>query len=186
MDMTAVEFKKLFPSIAEHCGPLGLEDLLDAIEIRNVHSGEMVTADGELCDSLFLVADGNLISQITNEKETIRLGTHTKGECFGEVNILDPGPSTNTVIATEDSTLLILSYDTFHTLDKPHPNMTGNILRMLSSILVERCRLADRLLFSKYSYIEGVRDNDSRKKYSLIDWGRELLQKLHGHKEVQK
>ena len=185
MNMTAEAFREQFPAIAEHCGPGGLEDLLTTMETRNVHAGEAVTTDGEYCDSLFLVTEGKLVSQITSEKETIRLGTHEKGACFGEVNILDPGPSTSTVIATDDCTLLVLTHDAFRKLDRPHPQMTGNILRMLSSTLIERCRVADKLLFSKYAFIEGFEDSDSGKRPGLIDWGRDLLQKLHGHKEIQ-
>lgn len=185
MNMTPAAFREQFPGIARHCDPGGLEDLLAAMETRNVHAGDAVTTDGEYCDSLFLVIDGKLVSQITSEKETIRLGTHKKGDCFGEVNILDPGPSTNSVIATGDCTLLVLTHDAFRKLDRLHPQMTGNILRMLSSTMIERCRVADKLLFSKYAYIEGIKDNDPRKHHGIIDWGRDLLQKLHGHKETQ-
>jgi|GEM_PF-1850026 len=184
MNMTAEAFREQFPAIAEHCGPGGLDDLLAAMETRNVHAGEAVTTYGEYCDSLFLVTGEKLVSQITSEKETIRLGTHKKGDCLGEVNILDPGPSTSTVIATDDCTLLVLTHDAFRKLERPHPQMTGNILRMLSSTMIERCRVADRLLFSKYAYIEGDKDNDSGKHPGLIDWGRDMLQKLHGHKEI--
>ncbi|MEA1888297.1 MAG: cyclic nucleotide-binding domain-containing protein [Pseudomonadota bacterium] len=186
MSMTSAVFKEQFPVIASHCGPAGLEDLLTSIETRNVHAGETITTDGEHCDSLFLVTEGKLVSQISSEKEAIRLGMHKKGDCFGEVNILDPGPSTSTVIAIEDSTLLVLTHDAFLKLDKPHPQMTGNILRMLSETMVERCRLADKLLFSKYSYIEGAKENNDRKHPGLIEWGRNLLQKMHGHKETQQ
>ena len=183
MSMTPAAFREQFPAIAEHCGPAGLDDLLAVMETRQIHAGETVVTDGEYCDSLFLVTDGKLVSQITSESETIRLGTHNKGDGFGEVNILDPGPSTSTAISTVDSTLLVLTHDAFRKLETPHPVMTGNILRMLSSTLVERCRIADKLLFSKYSYIEGVNENDSSEHPRLIDWGRDLLQKLHGHKE---
>ena len=185
MDMTPEAFREHFPAIAEHCGPGELEDLLAAMEMRSIHAGETVTTDGEYCDSLFLVVDGKLISQITSENEIIRLGTHVKGGCFGEVNILDPGPSTSSVIATNECTLIVLTHDAFRELDKRHPQMTGNILRMLSSTMIQRCRVADKLLFSKYAYIEELDDKDSSKHRGLVDWGRGLLQKLHGHKERQ-
>ncbi|MFW2439767.1 MAG: cyclic nucleotide-binding domain-containing protein [Arenicellales bacterium] len=185
MSMTPAEFREQFPAIAEHCGPGGLEDLLAVIETQTVHAGDIVTTDGEYCDSLFLVTEGKFVSQITSEKETIRLGIHEKGSCFGEVNILDPGPSTSTVIATDEGALLVLTHDAFRKLERPHPQMTGNILRMLSSTMIERCRVADKLLFSQYAYIEGCKDSDSRERPGLIDWGRGLLQKLHGHKEAE-
>ena len=182
MDITPALFREQFPAIAEHCGPVGMSDLLSSLQTRNLHKGETVTTDGEYCDSLYLVAEGKLVSQITSDAETIRLGSLNKGDIFGEVNILDPGPSTSTVIATEDSTLLILSHDDFRKLDKPHPVMTGNILRMMCSIMVDRCRFADKLLFSKYSYIDGIDNSESGQHLSLTEWGRGILQKLHGHK----
>lgn len=185
MDMTPASFTEQFPSIAEHCGPAGLNDLLSVLQTKHVKNGQTVTTDGEYCDSLYLVAEGKLVSQITSATESIRLGSINKGDIFGEVNILDPGPSTSTVIATEDSTLLVLSHDAFRRLDKPHPVMTGNILRMMCSIMVDRCRVADKLLFSKYSYIEGFTKNDSSHDAGLIEWGRNILQKLHGHGGTQ-
>ena len=181
MAMTPASFKDEFPAIAEHCGPTGMSDLLAALQTRNFHSGQAVTTDGEYCDSLYLVAEGKLVSQITSATETIRLGSIKKGDIFGEVNILDPGPSTSTVIATEDSTLLVLSHNAFRKLDKPYPVMTGNILRMMCSIMVDRCRVADKLLFSKYAYFEGGTDSESSQHPRLLEWGRDLLQKLHGH-----
>lgn len=182
MSLTTISFKEKFPAIAEHCGPQGLEDLIIALETRNVQAGQTVTTDGEYCDSLFLVSEGKLESQITSDNETIRLGSLKNSDSFGEVNILDPGPSTSTVIATEDSTLLVLTHDAFIKLDQAHPVMTGNILRMLSSILIDRCRIADKLLFSKQTNVDDIA-GDKSKHSNVVEWGRDILQKLHGHKE---
>ena len=185
MSMTTASFSAQFPGIAKHCGPKGLDDLLLALQTRDVKEGEEVTTDGVDCDSLFLVSSGKLATQITNDKETLRLGFLQAGDQFGEVNILDPGPSTTTVIATEDSVLLVLTHADFRDLDKAHPIMTGNIMRMLSELLIERCRVADQLLFSKYSHVEGISGETSGKYTNLTEWGCDILQKLHGHKEVQ-
>jgi signal-transduction protein with cAMP-binding, CBS, and nucleotidyltransferase domain len=181
MSMTVASFSAQFPGIAEHCGPKGLDDLLLALQTRNVKAGEEVTTEGEDCDSLFLVSSGKLVTQVTNDVETSRLGSLQAGDHFGEVNILDPGPSTTTVLATEDSVLLVLTHADFRDLDKAHPVMTGNILRMLCELVIERCRVADQLLFSKYSHVNGT----SNKFPNLTEWGLDILQKLHGHKEVQ-
>ncbi len=185
MNISTEAFKEIFPEIAKHCGPAGLKDLLASLETRGVQAGESAVADGEHSDSLFFVADGKLVSQITSDTETIRLGTLSKGDCFGEVNILDPGPSTSAVIATEVSTLLALSHDALRKLDATHPEMTGNILRMLSMIMIDRCRAADKLLFSKYTHIEGLKDDRSGQHAGLLEWGRDILKKLHGHKGIQ-
>jgi hypothetical protein len=185
MSMTAASISTQFPGIAEHCGPKGLDDLVVALQTRDVKAGEEVITDGVECDSLFLVSSGKLATQITTDKETLRLGYLNPGDHFGEVNILDPGPSTTTVLATEDSVLLVLTHADFRNLDKIHPVMTGNIVRMLSELLIDRCRVADQLLFSKYSHVEGLSGDASSKFPNLTDWGLDILQKLHGHKEVQ-
>ena len=185
MELSHDSFTEQFPAIAELCGPAGMNDLLAALQTRNIPIGQAVTTDGEHSDSLYLVAEGKLVSQITSDAETIRLGSFKKGDIFGEVNILEPGPSTNTVIATEDSTLLVLSHNAFHRLEKPHPVMTGNILRMMCSIMVDRCRVADKLLFSKYTHIEGSKESKPKSQPGLVEWGRDILQKLHGHAGTQ-
>jgi len=185
MSMTAASFSTQFPDIAEHCGPKGLDDLLLVLQTSNVKEGKEVTTEGKGCDSLFLVRSGKLATLITTDKESLRLGTLEPGDHFGEVNILDPGPSTTSVLATEDSALLALTHADFRNLDKAHPVMTGNIMRMLSELLIERCRVADQLLFSKYSHVEGISGGTSSKYPNLTEWGLNILQKLHGHKEVQ-
>ena len=183
MSMTSTLFKDQFPAIAENCGPKGLEDLVLALQIRNVQAGEAVITEGEDCDSLFLVKEGELVSKIASGGEDIRVGSLKNGDYFGEVNILDPGPSTSTVIASKDSTLLVLTHDAFKKLDMAHPVMTGNILRMLSLILIERCRIADEILFGDRSGAEDP-DTDSSEHSNMIKWGRDILQKLHGHEEI--
>lgn len=186
MNMTPAAFRGQFPGIARHCGPDGMDALLKSLVAQDFQAGQSVTTDGEYSDSLFLVTSGKLVSQVTSDRETIRLGLIKEGDCFGEVNILDPGPSTSSVIATEDSSVLALSHDALRKLDKAHPEMTGNILRMLSTILIDRCRVADKLLFSKYAPIEGI-DNDKSKQHpGMLEWGRDILQKLHGHKGMQQ
>lgn len=186
MNISAEAFKETFPEIAKHCGPAGLKDLQASLETREVQTGHSVATDGEHSDSLFFVAKGKLISQITSDMEIIRLGTLEQGDCFGEVNILDPGPSTSTVIATENSTLLALPHDALRKLDASHPEMTGNILRMLSILMIDRCRAADKLLFSKYAHFEGKENGKSRQQSGVLEWGRDILQKLHGHKGMQQ
>lgn len=185
MSMTTASFSAQFPDISEHCGPKGLDDLLLALQTRDVKAGEEVTTEGKSCDSLFLVSSGKLATLITTDKETLRLGTLEPGDHFGEVNILDPGPSTTSVLATEDSVLLVLTHADFRNLDKAHPVMTGNIMRMLSELLIDRCRVADQLLFSKYSHVEGISSGASSKFTNLTEWGLDILQKLHGHKEAE-
>jgi CRP/FNR family cyclic AMP-dependent transcriptional regulator len=185
MSMTTASFSAQFPGIAKHCGPKGLDDLLLALQTRNIKAGEEITTEGLDCDSLFLVTNGKLVTQITTDKETLRLGSLEPGDHFGEVNILDPGLSTTTVLATEDSVLLVLKHTDFRNLDKAHPVMTGNIMRMLSELLIERCRVADQLLFSKYSHVDSLSGGASGKYLNLTEWGLDILQKLHGHKEIQ-
>ena len=181
MSMTAASFSEQFPGIAEHCGPKGLNDLLQVLQNRTVKAGEELTTEGEDCSSLFLVRSGTLTEQIATDKKSLRLGTINPGDHFGAVNILEPGPSTTTVTAAADSELLVLSHDDFINLDKDHPVMTGNILRSLCEMVIQRCRAADQLLFSKYSHV----GSDTSKYTNLMDWGLDILQKLHGHKEVQ-
>jgi CRP-like cAMP-binding protein len=184
MSMTAEQFKKTFPMIARHCDSSGLEALLESLDTHTIKSGSYAMTDGKDSDCLFLVCDGKLVSEIENEREGVPLGTLKAGDLFGEVNLLDPGPATSSVLATQDSTLLSLSHEAFLKLDKQHPEMTGNILRMLSDTLVERCRVADRLLFSKYEYIESP-EKKAPDHPNLFKWGLGILQQLHGHKGMQ-
>jgi hypothetical protein len=71
----------------------------------------------------------------------------------------------------------MLSQDAFRELEKQDLKMTGNLLRMLSDELIELCRNADRILFTRFS---GVSDEPAYDKDSgLKAWAIRVYKKLH-------
>jgi CRP-like cAMP-binding protein len=155
MAISAGVFRERFPKLAQHCNDEELNALLKALIVEEIPAGQVVLKENEYCDTLYLVMEGLLNAQITSDGNVILFSTIEQGGSFCEVSLLDPGEATSTVIAVEKCTLLSLTHDTFHKLDKQYPEMTGNILRMLSLMLVERCRAADKVLFSRYDKNDG-------------------------------
>jgi CRP-like cAMP-binding protein len=109
---------------------------------RNCDPGEVIVPQGRDGYGFFIVAEGK--AQAVREKSdgsTAILNTFGKNDFFGEIALLDNGPRTASVIATDETHCLIL----------PRENFLGVLRRdgeMAVTIMVEltrrfRARLAE-------------------------------------------
>ncbi|HME91911.1 MAG TPA: cyclic nucleotide-binding domain-containing protein [Myxococcaceae bacterium] len=108
--------------------------LIAAEETRE--SGEVIFAEGEAGDALYLVLDGRV--RIDREEEVIaELGER---ECFGEMSILDGVPRSATATAIEDTNLLKIARDDFQEILSEKPEIALGVIKVLS----RRLRAASR------------------------------------------
>lgn len=96
-----------------------------------VDAGAPITVEGTDGDQFFVVASGGL---------EVRRGTRLvaicgPGECVGEMSLLDGGPRSATVSATERSVLLTLDRMTFRSVLYDAPDVALRLLEVLSSRL---------------------------------------------------
>ena len=87
---------------------------------------------GEGGDCLYVISDGE-VAIIRDDVELARLG---KGECFGEMALLEQAPRSATARAATDSMLLTIARDDFKDLLDVYPV----IARAIANVLVERLR----------------------------------------------
>src|SRR5690606_8217221 len=98
--------------------------LLDEVEVP---AGADVVRQGEVGDSLYVVAEGE-VSVRDGPRELEVLG---EGEAFGEMALLDPGPRSATVTAAVPSRLLRLSRGPFLDLVYERPEVAVGIMEVL-------------------------------------------------------
>lgn len=108
--------------------------LLDEVEVP---AGADVVRQGEVGDSLYVVAEGE-VSVRDGPRELEVLG---EGEAFGEMALLDPGPRSATVTAAVPSRLLRLSRGPFLDLVYERPEVAVGIMEVLVRRL--RSRVSD-------------------------------------------
>ena len=104
---------------------------------REFRKGHVLFREGEPGREMFVVQSGKVnITKTVRETEKI-LATLGPGEFFGEMSLLDGEPRSATVRAETDMRLLVILRRNFQTLLTEVPELTRNILIVLSRRLRE-------------------------------------------------
>lgn len=112
--------------------PEALEWLLESATDRWLEQGEILLEPGHENQSLFIILDGAL--RIELEAEGRAYVTHiNRGECVGELSVLDGKPTAARVVAAERSRILILSREDLWELINNSHAVARNLLHLLST-----------------------------------------------------
>ena len=99
-----------------------IEELVAAVQWRQVQGGEPVFREGEQADSVVFVINGGLRVSRTDPQGQMRLYNQVHpGQSIGELGMILQQPRTQDVTAVRDSTLALLSRDAYETLLIRHP-----------------------------------------------------------------
>jgi len=102
---------------------------LDGVRDFHVDRGEVVTQQGELAHSFWILLDGELrVHQRTAEQNEFTLAKIEKGSTFGEMALLSNVPNSGSVEAMAPSHLLELNEDQFWNLMTSCPQVRKAIL----------------------------------------------------------
>jgi CRP-like cAMP-binding protein len=108
--------------------------LASIMSAESVADGDLVVAEGDSNDALFVLVDGKLaVTNVIEEKETV-VYTMTKGECAGTRAFMDRSPRKATLRASGPATVYALKPSRFETLLDSHPRIVYKVLRALFRI----------------------------------------------------
>lgn len=110
--------------------------LCTALARRNVHRGEVLFAEGDVGDRLFVVVEGKvkISRQFADGRENM-LAVLGPGEMFGELSLFDPGPRTASATALTDAVLVELPHDALRPWLSGRPEVASALLRALAQRL---------------------------------------------------
>jgi ATP/ADP translocase len=120
-----------------------LSQIAQVAEETQWPAGSVVLREGDAGDALFIVANGS----VRVHKGALNLATLKKGDCVGEMAVLDQAPRSADATADEDTTLLKISQEDFYEVLAANPEITERIVRLLS----RRLREANAALAAKSS-----------------------------------
>ncbi|MBJ6765649.1 mechanosensitive ion channel family protein [Myxococcaceae bacterium JPH2] len=113
--------------------PLGtseLERLRREVAVRRFGRGERIIQEGEEGRTFYVVGSGEVSVRAGKaQAEVTRLG---RGSYIGEMSLLTGEKRAATVVAMEDSVLLELDRPTFGRLFSEHPQLAGQLSRLLA------------------------------------------------------
>jgi CRP-like cAMP-binding protein len=136
----SAQFAAHFPAIAAGLSQAQLKALLDGVTKLVVSPGTQLIRYHGRSGQLYLVWSGRLRASLESGAHTLVLGDIGPGRWVGEVTVLDHGPATATVTATEVSTLLVLARDDFERLRAQHPELAARLVQALARNLAQRLR----------------------------------------------
>lgn len=113
-------------------------------ETRRYRAGQVVVSEDEPGEALFVLGAGRVKVVLYGEsgREVILSIFRTPGDFFGEMSLLDDEPRSATVVATDHSTLLVLSRADFRSAVARRPDIA---LRILTEV-TRRLRRADEVI----------------------------------------
>ncbi len=105
--------------------------LTDIVQQVHVEQGDLVFAEGEPGDHLYVIVEGDV--DVLNGGER-RASLHVK-ECFGEMALLDASPRSASCRAATNLELLAIARDDFQDLLDLHPALARGVIRVLTQRL---------------------------------------------------
>ncbi len=121
-----------------------LESVAALCEEKTFKKGEIVTAQGESGDELFVVCDGfvEILRAGTSPEQAPRSVVHLgAGQIFGEMALVDRGPRSATVKAASDpTTVLVIRQDDFENLCDQNHHLGFVVMRNIAADLSFKLR----------------------------------------------
>jgi CRP-like cAMP-binding protein len=116
--------------------------LINAGTDREIPAGTRILEAGVPNDELFLMRDGEV--EVLEEREAgiVRIATIRRGDCFGEMSLLAPHPSSNAVRAVSDVRLIAVPKARFYEQLGRYPFLG----LMFTRLLAKRLRASNRQL----------------------------------------
>jgi len=112
--------------------PAALEWLLELARERWLRKGEVLLEPGEQNDTLYILIEGALRIELAAEERAFVAPIH-RGECVGELSVLDGKPTAARVVAAEPSRILVIAREQLWRLINSSHAVARNLLYLLSS-----------------------------------------------------
>ncbi len=108
----------------------------------NTPQGEMVLQHGDAGRSMYLLLEGRVqveaVEKATQKRTVVaQLGP---GDVFGEIALVNPGPRTADIQATEDVQYLEIDWDSIERIRRIYPRIAANLYRNVAQILGQRLK----------------------------------------------
>lgn len=111
---------------------------------RSFRTDEEILRVNQSNASLFIVEAGLLhVRRQSPTGRPLLLGRINAGQFFGEISLFDPGPTTASVVAVSDGTLIEIDRDSFAAFTQQNPEASSRLLLGMMSEMARRLRHAD-------------------------------------------
>ena len=107
----------------------------------SANTGCVILNEGEKSNCLCIILKGNInIFKALPNDEQLKIADISTGESIGEMGIIDGEPFSASALASEDSTVLLITREDFEDIVNQHHDLGNKLLWKLSRILTARLR----------------------------------------------
>jgi CRP-like cAMP-binding protein len=127
--------------------PDALRRIADTFQLLHVAPGTCVISEGDQAVSLFIVGDGQL--EVCKRGQTgaeLRLAVLGRGDCVGEMSLIDIQPRSATVRSVGPAALYVLSHAEIAKLQRGNFQVYTLLVLNIAREISRRLRSADRIL----------------------------------------
>ncbi|MBD3308018.1 cyclic nucleotide-binding domain-containing protein [candidate division KSB3 bacterium] len=135
-----------------------LEYLLDMVEIVSVPEGKYFFREGETSNCMFVLEQGKVAVLKSWKGRDYLLMEFGKGDCFGEMSLIDLGPRTASVLALEACSALKLSNTTILRIYQQDLEQFTMIQMNMGREVSRRLRRMDEELFQMRVETQQIRE----------------------------
>lgn len=146
MNSTRIDLLRKMPAFGG-LSPESLELILRESDEVVAAAGDHFFYEGEPGDSLFVIEAGTALVERKWKGESIELGRLAKGDCFGEMSLLDFQPRSAAVRAETNCQAIEIPSKSLRSLYKQNLEQYAMIMMNLGREVSRRLRIADECLF---------------------------------------
>ena len=120
-----------------------MQRVLDICTQRKFHKGDKLIKEGDMGDELFILLEGavDILKKTMAGDDYVVTSLKAEYNIFiGEMALIDDDKRSATVVATEDSTALVIGKQAFHKLGDADPHIGLPITRVIAKIIAGRLR----------------------------------------------
>ena len=104
--------------------------------IKQIKKNEIILYEEDTNNFMYMILSGKLkVVQTTSDGKEIILAIHQSGQTFGEISLIDGKTSPATVMAAEDSLIVLVPKKDFHEILANHSKVLYNLLNILCARL---------------------------------------------------
>ena len=135
------------------------EELLTYLKIKEYKKEDVIFQQNSSPNSIYLILSGTVELICKKEKSQFKIKSFSKGDCFGETDLLGILPYMGSAIVTEDSIILELSKISFHKLSKNNLILFNKFLFNITREVCRRLHNADLLLTDILNENDNLKNN---------------------------
>jgi uncharacterized protein len=135
----------------EQLKPRQIKKVILLGKVMEKEKDELAVRFGEHGESMFLILEGRarVLAKEENTNREIEVAEFGPGEVFGEVALVDPGPRSADVRATEQLKYIEIDWNGLHRIQRIFPRIAARLFLNLSHILGGRLVHTNKLLMEK-------------------------------------